>query len=79
MKKWRVNLKVVEGSVRVVLVQSTTAYGRVEFSSTQFSLAPLSSGALAKLRNEAISFAMSVSTSVRMEKLGSHWRDFHEI
>jgi len=40
-------------------------------------------GAFAKLRKPAISFVMSfrpsVSVSVRMEQLGSHWTDFHEI
>jgi hypothetical protein len=28
---------------------------------------------------ETISFAMSVCLSFRIEKLGSHWMDFHEI
>ena len=32
-------------------------------------------GAFAKLRKSTISFVMSV----RMEKLGSQWTDFHEI
>jgi hypothetical protein len=32
-------------------------------------------GAFAKLRKAVISFVMSV----RMEKLGSHWADFHKI
>jgi len=32
-------------------------------------------GAFAKLRKATISFGMSV----RMEQLGSHWTDFHEI
>jgi len=32
-------------------------------------------GAFAKLRKATISFVMSV----RMEQLGSHWTDFHEI
>jgi hypothetical protein len=32
-------------------------------------------GALAKLRKVTVSFVMSV----RMEQLGSHWMDFHEI
>jgi len=36
-------------------------------------------GAFAKLRNATISFVMSVRLSVRMEQLGSHWTDFHEI
>ena len=36
-------------------------------------------GALAKLRITAISFVMSVCLSVRVEKLGSHLTDFHEI
>ena len=40
-------------------------------------------GAFAKLRKAAISFVMSVRPSVRpsvrMEQLGSHWTDFHEI
>jgi hypothetical protein len=34
---WKVDRKFEEGSARVVLVQSMTAYGRVEFSCTQFS------------------------------------------
>jgi hypothetical protein len=41
------------------------------------------SGAYTKLRRATISFAMSVGPSarmsVRMEQLGSHWTDFHEI
>ena len=39
------------------------------------------SSAFANLRKENISFAMylSVCLSVRMEQLGSHWTDFHEI
>jgi len=32
-------------------------------------------GAMAKLRKAAVGFAVSV----RMEQLGSHWTDFHEI
>ena len=37
------------------------------------------SDAFAKLRKATIFFVMSVRPSVRMEKLGSHWSDFHEI
>jgi len=33
----------------------------------------------AKLRKATISFVMSVRPFVRMEQLGSHWTDFHEI
>jgi len=33
----------------------------------------------AKWRKSTISFVMSVRPSFRMEKLGSHWTDFHEI
>ena len=36
-------------------------------------------GAFAKLRKAAISFVMSVRLSARVEQLGSHWMDFHEI
>jgi len=36
-------------------------------------------GAFTKLRKAIISFLMSVCLSVRMEQLGSHWTDFHEI
>jgi hypothetical protein len=36
-------------------------------------------GAFAKLRKGTISFVMSVRQSVRMEQLGSHYTDFHEI
>ena len=36
-------------------------------------------GSFAKLRKETISFVMSARPSVRMEQLGSHWADFHEI
>jgi len=36
-------------------------------------------GTFAKLRKTTISFVMSVRPSVRMEQLGSHWTDFHEI
>jgi len=34
-------------------------------------------GDFAKLRKAIISFVMSVRPSVRMERLGSHWTDFH--
>jgi len=36
-------------------------------------------GAFAKLRKAIICFVMSVCPSVRMEQLGSHWKDFNEI
>ena len=36
-------------------------------------------GAFAKLRNATIRFVMSVRLSVRMEQLGSHRTDFHEM
>jgi len=36
-------------------------------------------GAFAKLRKATSSFVVSVRLSVGMEKLGSHWTDFHEI
>ena len=36
-------------------------------------------GAFAKLRKATIDLVMSVCPSVRMEQLGSHWTDFHEI
>jgi len=36
-------------------------------------------GTFAKLQKASISFVMSVCPSVRMEQLGSHWKDFHEI
>ena len=36
-------------------------------------------GAFAKLHKATISFVMSVCSSVRIEQLGSHWTDFHEI
>jgi hypothetical protein len=36
-------------------------------------------GAFAKLRKATVSFVMSVCLSARMEQLGSHWTDFHEI
>ena len=36
-------------------------------------------GASAKLPKAAISFVMFARASVRMEELGSHWTDFHEI
>jgi len=36
-------------------------------------------GAFAKLLKATISFVVSVRLSVRMEQLGSHWADFHEI
>jgi hypothetical protein len=39
-------------------------------------------GAFGKLRKATIGFAMSIHlsvfSSVRMEQLGSHWKDFHE-
>jgi hypothetical protein len=35
--------------------------------------------ALAKLRKATIGFVMSARLSVRMEQLGSHWTNFHEI
>jgi hypothetical protein len=36
-------------------------------------------GAFVNLRKATISFIMSVRPSVRVEQLGSHWTDFHEI
>jgi hypothetical protein len=36
-------------------------------------------GAFAKLQETTISFVMSVPPSVRMEQLGYHWTNFHEI
>jgi len=36
-------------------------------------------GALAKLRDAIISFDTYVGPSVRMEQLGSHWTDIHEL
>jgi hypothetical protein len=36
-------------------------------------------GAFAKLPKATISFLKSLCLSVRMEQLGSHWTDFHEI
>jgi hypothetical protein len=36
-------------------------------------------GAFAKLRKAALSFVMSIRLVVRMQQLGSHWTDFHEI
>jgi hypothetical protein len=39
----------------------------------------LCSGAFAKLRKSTICLVMSVCPSVRMEHLGSQWKDFHEI
>jgi len=34
--------------------------------------------AFAKLRKFTINFVMSVRPFVRMEQLGSHWKNFHE-
>ena len=42
----------------------------------------LNLGALAKLRKATITFlsvCLSVCPSIRTERLGSHWTDFHEI
>jgi hypothetical protein len=39
----------------------------------------LFSAAFAKLRQATITFVTSVCPSVRMEQLGSHWADFHNI
>jgi hypothetical protein len=36
-------------------------------------------GVFTKLRKATINFVRSVRPSVRMEQLGSHWTDFHEI
>ena len=36
-------------------------------------------GALAELREATINFVMSVCLSVRMEELGSHCADLHDI
>ena len=47
------------------------------FPNTQFTDCFL--GAFAKLQKATISFVMAVHLSVRMEQLGSHWTDFHEI
>ena len=37
------------------------------------------SGAFTKLRKATISFVVPVCLSVRMEQLGFHWKDFHEL
>jgi hypothetical protein len=42
-------------------------------------LVPFCCGSFAKLREASVSFVMSVRPSVRMEQLGCHWTDFHEI
>jgi hypothetical protein len=34
-------------------------------------------GTFAKVQKATISFVLSAPLSVRMEKLGSHWKDFH--
>jgi len=36
-------------------------------------------GAFAKLQVVTISFVVSVRLPIRMEQLGSHWTDFHDI
>jgi hypothetical protein len=36
-------------------------------------------GGSAELRKATLSFVMSVRQPVRMEYLGCHWTDFHEI
>ena len=36
-------------------------------------------GTSAKLRKASIMFVISVCMSVRMEELGSHWTDVHQI
>jgi hypothetical protein len=36
-------------------------------------------GVFAKLQEATISFVMYVRPSVRVEQLGCHWTDFHEI
>ena len=36
-------------------------------------------GSFAKFRKATVSFVMSVRPFVRLEQLGSHWADFHEI
>jgi hypothetical protein len=32
-----------------------------------------------RITNATINFVISLRPSVRMEQLGSHWKDFHEI
>lgn len=36
-------------------------------------------GAFAELRKLTFSFVVSVCLSIRVEQIGSHWTDFHEI
>jgi hypothetical protein len=36
-------------------------------------------GAFAKLRKATVSFVASVRPSVRMQQLGSHWKDIHKL
>jgi hypothetical protein len=43
-----------------------------------YALCKLFLGAYVKLLKAAISFVTSVRLSVRMENLGSHWKDFHD-
>ena len=55
---------------------------RTRFYALRFSLLKSSYlflDAFAKLRKVSFSFVMAVRRSVRMEQLGSHWTDFHEI
>ena len=50
-----------------------------EFSCLLPKVAYVLLGAFVKLRKATVSFVMSVCPFVRMEQLGSHWTDFHEI
>ena len=70
----------------VALLREVLVFSEIFVDSTQYKRQFL--GALAKLRKAANGFVMSVRPSVRppsvcplirMEQLGSHWTDFHEI
>ena len=61
--------------VRCIFRTADTMY----YSHLRIPLIWPSLGAFAKLQNASTSFVMSVCMSVRMEQLGSHGREFHEI
>ena len=63
-------------TIKIILLQLTIFFKSSSFMKAHFL------GAFTKLRNATIKLCHvrpSVSLSVRIEQLGSHWTDFHKI
>jgi hypothetical protein len=68
-----------DGGLRIVMCWFCGRHRSRVRTSWRHECMPPFLGAFAKLRKATISFVISVRLPVRMEQLGSHWTDFHEI